>query len=409
MTEQQYYDDPKRAESLISILTQSPYNVTDTNLCRAIAALGEATALSAKIIANACAQNYAGSQNKSGDDQLKLDIDCDNACFHAFRKSGVYATGASEETPVETPLNATTDTDVNVNGLYSIGFDPLDGSSIINANFSVGGIFGVWPGTNVLGRTGREQIVSAVSVYGPRTTLCIGLTNEARNSNTTTTETDKPRGGIVLEVTLVNNRTEWKLSRGDIRIQAAGKIFAPGNPVHGLTNEARNSNTTTTETENPGIVLEVTLVNNRTEWKLSRNDIRIQAAGKIFAPGNLRASNDNPAYGALIQHWISNRYTLRYTGGMVPDIYHILCKGKGVFTNVSSDVAPAKLRLLYEVAPIGLIIELAGGKTVHESREGVSVLDIAIEDLDQRLGLCLGSTDEVDTYVNFMFHKEHTA
>ena len=41
MTEQQYYDDPKRAESLISILTQSPYNVTDTNLCRAIAALGE--------------------------------------------------------------------------------------------------------------------------------------------------------------------------------------------------------------------------------------------------------------------------------------------------------------------------------------------------------------------------------
>jgi len=350
MTEQQYYDDPKRAESLISILTQSPYNVTDTNLCRAIAALGEATALSAKIIANACAQNYAGSQNKSGDDQLKLDIDCDNACFHAFRKSGVYATGASEETPVETPLNVNATTDTDTNGLYSVGFDPLDGSSIINANFSVGGIFGVWPGTNVLGRTGREQIVSAVSVYGPRTTLCIGLTNEARNSNTTTTET-----------------------------------------------------------ENPGIVLEVTLVNNRTEWKLSRNDIRIQAAGKIFAPGNLRASNDNPAYGALIQHWISNRYTLRYTGGMVPDIYHILCKGKGVFTNVSSDVAPAKLRLLYEVAPIGLIIELAGGKTVHESREGVSVLDIAIEDLDQRLGLCLGSADEVDTYVNFMFHKEHAA
>lgn len=55
------------------------------------------------------------------------------------------------------------------------------------------------------------------------------------------------------------------------------------------------------------------------------------------------------------------RYTLRYTGGMVPDVYHILIKNKGVFTNVSSKNAKAKLRLVYECAPIALVVEAAGG------------------------------------------------
>lgn len=55
------------------------------------------------------------------------------------------------------------------------------------------------------------------------------------------------------------------------------------------------------------------------------------------------------------------RYTLRYTGGMVPDVYHILIKSKGVFTNVCSQNAKAKLRLVYECAPIALLVEAAGG------------------------------------------------
>lgn len=46
---------------------------------------------------------------------------------------------------------------------------------------------------------------------------------------------------------------------------------------------------------------------------------------------------------------------------MVPDVYHILIKNKGVFSNVSSAAAKAKLRLLYECAPIALLIEAAGG------------------------------------------------
>ena len=47
---------------------------------------------------------------------------------------------------------------------------------------------------------------------------------------------------------------------------------------------------------------------------------------KIFAPANIRAAAENKAYAELIQHWMASKYTLRYTGGMVPDIHHILVK-----------------------------------------------------------------------------------
>ena len=62
---------------------------------------------------------------------------------------------------------------------------------------------------------------------------------------------------------------------------------------------------------------------------------------------------------------IDNKYTLRYSGGLVPDVYHILIKSEGVLCNASSPTARAKLRLLFECAPIALIIEAAGNnKTV---------------------------------------------
>ena len=59
-------------------------------------------------------------------------------------------------------------------------------------------------------------------------------------------------------------------------------------------------------------------------------------AGNTFAPGNLRATADNSAYRALVNYWIENKYTLRYSGGLVPDVYHILLKGQGVLSNASS-------------------------------------------------------------------------
>lgn len=319
--------------STLSAILQNQYKIKDENLIKALVALGEASAGITEILTNYVSHTYAGTQNKSGDDQLDLDIDCDNACFKAIRESKVFSIAASEETPVETDVSSGEEG----GGFFSLGFDPLDGSSIIDANFSVGSIFGIWPGKGVLGRSGREQVASAVTLYGPRTTICIALPSASTS----------------------------------------------------LGEDA---------------VLEVTLTKAESVWEVSRDKIQIKNSGKVFAPGNLRASNDNAQYNALIQHWISERYTLRYTGGMVPDVYHIFAKSKGVFTNVSSEKAKAKLRLLYEVAPMGLLVECAGGVTTHEAHDG-SVLDETIDDLDKRLGVCFGSSEEVAKYKKFMFGK----
>jgi sedoheptulose-bisphosphatase len=323
--------EQNREATLTEILVEQ-YKVKDANLVKAIVSLGEASASITELLTNYVSHTYAGTQNQSGDDQLDLDIHCDEACFAAIRKSGVFSIAASEETPVETDVSCE-----QSEGFFSLGFDPLDGSSIIDANFSVGSIFGIWPGKGVLGRTGREQVASAVTLYGPRTTLCIALPLSSTN---------------------------------------LGK----------------------------DAVLEVTLTKVESVWEVSRDYINIKPSGKIFAPGNLRASNDNEHYNALIKHWISERYTLRYTGGMVPDVYHIFAKSKGVFTNVSSEKAKAKLRLLYEVAPMGLIVECAGGLTTHEAYD-TSVLDEKIDDLDKRLGVCFGSSEEVGIYKKMMFGK----
>lgn len=47
--------------------------------------------------------------------------------------------------------------------------------------------------------------------------------------------------------------------------------------------------------------------------------------GKMFSPGNLRATFDNPEYEKLISYWVGEKYTLRYTGGMVPDVFQVNC------------------------------------------------------------------------------------
>lgn len=314
-----------------------------SSLILAIAALGEATANISQHLTNYVDHVYAGSQNASGDHQLELDIVCDQSVFEAVTAAtsntgqGIFATVASEETPVETTIHP--------DGMYSLGCDPLDGSSIIDANFAVGSIYGIWPGTTLVGRTGRDQVAAAVALYGPRTVLAIALPNTTTHPTIASTTT--------------------------------GQTTAP-------------------------MVLEVTLVENRTRWELSRDVVTIQSTGKIFAPGNLRAINDHPKYKALMTYWMDNGYQLRYSGGMVPDVYHIFAKGKGIFTNVSSATAKAKLRLLYEVAPLGMIVECAGGVAIDEASDQ-SVLDIVIEHCDQRLGVCFGGTGEVEIFKNFMF------
>lgn len=117
--------------------------------------------------------------------------------------------------------------------------------------------------------------------------------------------------------------------------------------------------------------------------------------GKLFAPANLRAAQDLPGYAALLDGYMSSRYTLRYTGGMVPDVTQLIVKGYGVFASPESQAAPAKLRLLYEALPMAFVIERAGGASSDGS---ASLLDRKVLTFDERTPVCLGSGAEVKKF-----------
>lgn len=281
-----------------------------------------------------------GTTNSSGDDQLHVDLASEAVIFEHLRASGRCHVASSEETVEEVDCGATGDS------AFSVGFDPLDGSSIVDANFAVGTICGVWPGSGLRGRSGREQCAALVAQYGPRVTIMLAL-----NCNAT----------------------------------VSGEM----------------------------VCVELTMFPSK--WAVSKSCVRINPVAKTFAPGNLRATADNPNYKALVDHWIDKKFTLRYSGGLVPDVYHILTKGQGVLANASSVSAKAKLRLLFECAPIALIVEAASGASCvapcEAGQEAVpmSVLDVPISYLDKRIGVCFGSKDEVDRFRSHIFSDGKTA
>jgi sedoheptulose-bisphosphatase len=99
--------------------------------------------------------------NDFGDEQLAIDILANNVIFQNLKNCGAVATASSEETPTEDPMGGIG---------YSVAFDPLDGSSVIDTNFAVGTIWGIWPGSKLTGISGRDLKAAGIAVYGPRTT-----------------------------------------------------------------------------------------------------------------------------------------------------------------------------------------------------------------------------------------------
>lgn len=257
------------------------------------------------------------STNTFGDKQLNIDVESDAIVFQSLKASGAVKTASSEE--------QTDCLDLGGHG-YSVAFDPLDGSSIVAANFAVGSIFGIWPGDQLVGRKGREQAAAVYAVYGPKTILVLALRLPGEGSS-----------HVVQEYVLSQQQK------------------------------------------------------NNSSWQLQRDNITIQEK-PVFAPANMRAAAGNDEYQQLVQYWMAKSYTLRYSGGMVPDIHHILTKGGGVFANPTSKSAPAKLRLLYECAPMAFIVEATGG--LAECASG-SVLDLVIADTDIKTMISLGSRTEV--------------
>jgi sedoheptulose-bisphosphatase len=133
---------------------------------------------------------------------------------------------------------------------------------------------------------------------------------------------------------------------------------------------------------------------NHGNWVKS-NEYSTLSEGKLIAPGNLRATQDNKGYNDLFNFWIQNSYQLRYTGGFVADVNQLMVKGKGVFVNVASQNTKSKLRMLYEVVPLAYLIEKAGGKS---SAGDGSVLNIIITDMEQTTQVAFGSRNEVERF-----------
>mmetsp|Transcript_5355 Transcript_5355/g.16215 ORF Transcript_5355/g.16215 Transcript_5355/m.16215 type:complete len:374 (+) Transcript_5355:47-1168(+) len=261
-----------------------------------------------------------GSSNTFGDVQLTVDVIADEIMWEACRSSAVVYEGASEEEPEIKKCNP--------DGQYVVCWDPLDGSSIVDNNWAVGTMIGVWDkSTGLIGATGRDQVTSVVALYGPRTTVLVALDDG------------------VYEFTYGASVEQEEVS----------------------------------------------------DWICSRERIEISPDCKIFAPANMRAAQDLEGYQDLINHYMKERYTLRYSGGLVPDVYQQFTKQQGVFSNPTSPASPAKLRLAFEAAPFGLLVEKAGGAT-SDGVSGGSVLDVQINAVDQRTALCIGSSNEVDRF-----------
>merc|ERR1712182_195149 len=249
----------------------------DKALRKLMSSMGEAgRQIAFKVRTASC--NKTACVNSFGDEQLAVDMLADKILFETLQYSQVCEQACSEEVPE--PL------DMGGKG-FSVAFDPLDGSSIVDTNFAVGTIFGAWPGADLKGITGRDQAAAGMIVYGPRTVFCLAL-------------------------------------------------------------------------------------------------------------------KDNPEYSKLVDFWLKEKYSLRYTGGMVPDVFQIIVKEKGVFSNVTSPTTVAKLRILFEVAPLALLVEKAGGASSCDGQQ-LSGLDVPITEWDQRTQICYGSVGEVKRFEEYMY------
>ncbi|KAK5446403.1 hypothetical protein LTS15_009742 [Exophiala xenobiotica] len=286
-----------------------------------------------------------GSANAFGDAQLNVDLVAENLIRKALANCPTVVTASSEEDPVEKPASeantgTTLASDDGQSERYTVAFDPLDGSSIIGANWTVGTIIGIWDGNSALHKSPREsQLAAIIGVLGPRTTIIIALNIPG-----------EPRTCF------------------EIGISGGGGG-------------------------------DTTLV--RPAIRFSSQPFKT----RYFAPANLRAAAESAAYARLIDHYIQSKYTLRYSGGLVSDVVHMLVKGHGVYVSPVTGASKAKLRRLYELYPIALVVECAGGKAISAD-DGKHILDHVLTDCDERAGIACGTAEEVDFVRSALLEKD---
>lgn len=275
------------------------------------------------------------SQNVQGETQKKLDVLSDEILIQTLRSGNLVAGIASEENdePITNPKG----------GSFLCLFDPLDGSSNIDVNVSVGTIFAIYEAnqerspelTDYL-QAGRKQIAAGYAIYGPATMLVFSL--------------GKGTHGFTFDA----GSGEFILTHPKIQIPADTSEFA--------------INTSNERFWEPPVGRYIN------ECKKGKTDVR----GRDF---NMR--------------WIAS---------MVADVHRILMRG-GIFMYPKDNKDPSKpgrLRLMYEANPMSFVVEQAGGLG---STGRQRILDIKPESIHQRIPVVLGSKNEVERVEQY--HREH--
>lgn len=269
----------------------------------------------------------AGTGNVQGEVQKKLDVIANDLLIAGVQSCQSLAGIASEE--IEDPLPVGKGV-----GDYLLLFDPLDGSSNIDVNVSIGTIFSILkkPNPNAPLTTadflqaGRAQVAAGYVVYGPQTTLAISL------------------GEGVDLFTLDAVSGEFLLIKQGVRISESTSEFAIN-------------------------------MSNMRHWAAP---VKRYVDECLAGSGGIRKKDFN----------------MRWIASMVADVHRVLSRG-GVFMypwDQRDPKKPGKLRLMYEANPMGYLVEQAGGAVIN----GVdTILDLQPQALHERVSVMLGSKEEV--------------
>ncbi len=293
--------------------------------CKKIAALTSKGALVGVLGA-------AGSENVQGEEQKKMDIITNDVFIEALENNGHVAALASEE--MEAVYNLPAD---KPRGPYMVTFDPLDGSSNMDVNVSVGTIFSIIkapkgtenPTADDFMQPGTTQIAAGYCLYGPSTMMVITT------------------GKGVNMFTLDRDCGEFILTRQDVQIPEDTEEFAIN-------------------------------TSNQRYW-----DAPVQRYISECLQGAEGPRGKN--------------FNMRWVASMVAEVHRILMRG-GIFmyptdAKLRASGKEGKLRLLYEASPMSMLIEQAGGASTT-GRE--RIMDIQPSELHQRVPVVLGSKNEVE-------------
>jgi fructose-1,6-bisphosphatase I/sedoheptulose-1,7-bisphosphatase len=281
----------------------------------------------------------AGSINVQGEEQANLDLVANEMFVRTHERGGTLAAMVSEE--MEEVWNIPED---QPRGRYLLAFDPLDGSSNIDVNVSVGSIFSVLldpdPSAPVEPESflqpGSRQVCAGYAIYGPTTMLVLTF------------------GHGVNGFTLDREIGEFILTHPDMRVPTETSEFAIN-------------------------------ASNSRFW---------EPAVTRYVEECLAGTNGTRG----------RDFNMRWVASLVAEAHRILMRG-GVFLYPRDDRASArrgKLRLLYEANPIGFLIEQAGGRATNGDRP---ILDVQPESIHQRTGLMFGSRAEVERIE--AYHRDH--